>query len=89
MSELTNQKAKIEAEFSQIAQTNKIIAERLREAKASGDENGYDVLIGKLRIMKDREENLQILSLGISAPKVSASSLSSESNDIYKEFLPE
>jgi len=60
MSELTNQKAKIEAEFSQIAQTNKVIAERLREAKASGDENGYDVLIGKLTIMKGRQENLQI-----------------------------
>jgi len=46
-------------------------------------------------ITKQQNETVQkkydemLSSLGISVPKVSASSLSGESNDIYKEFLPE
>jgi hypothetical protein len=57
MSELS--KTDIEAEFSKISQTNKIIAQNLRDAKASGDKEKYQSLIGKLRIVKDREEFLQ------------------------------
>lgn len=57
MSELS--KTDIEAEFSKISQTNKIIAQNLRDAKASGDDEKYQSLIGKLRTVKDREEFLQ------------------------------
>jgi hypothetical protein len=59
MSEITKQKSDIESEFLKINKTNQIIAQNLREAKASGDNKKYQSLIGKLRIIKDREEFLQ------------------------------
>lgn len=58
MSEIATKKAEIESEFSKINQTNQIIAQNLRDAKASGDDERYQSLIGKLRIMKDKEEFL-------------------------------
>jgi hypothetical protein len=59
MSEIATKKAEIESEFSKINQTNQIIGQKLREAKASGDDDEYQSLIGKLRIIKNREEFLQ------------------------------
>lgn len=60
MSEIATKKAEIESEFSKINQTNQIIAQNLRDAKAAGDDEKYQSLIGKLRIVKDREEFLQV-----------------------------
>ena len=59
MSEIATKKAEIESEFSKINQTNQIIAQNLRDAKASGDDEKYQSLIGKLKTVKDREEFLQ------------------------------
>ena len=59
MSEIATKKAEIESEFSKINQTNQIIAQNLRDAKAAGDDEKYQSLIGKLRTVKDREEFLQ------------------------------
>ena len=59
MSEIATKKAEIESEFSKINQTNQIIAQNLRDAKASGDDEKYQSLVGKLKTVKKREEFLQ------------------------------
>jgi hypothetical protein len=59
MSEINKQKSVIESELEKIKATNQIIARNLREAKSSGDDDRYQSLIGKLGIMKNREETLQ------------------------------
>jgi len=59
MSEIEKSKTEIESELSKINQVNKIIAQKLDSAKASGNTNEYDSLINDLRTMKDREDFLQ------------------------------
>ena len=59
MSEIIKKKTEIESEFSKINRVNQVIGQKLREAKASGDDEVYQSLIGKLRTMKEREEFLQ------------------------------
>lgn len=59
MSELKQTKADIEDEFRKITETNKVIAQRLDAAKASGNNSDYDTLLNDLRSMKEREDFLQ------------------------------
>ena len=59
MSELKQTKADIEDEFRKITETNKVIAQRLDAAKASGNNSDYDTLLNDLRAMKEREDFLQ------------------------------
>lgn len=59
MSELKQTKADIEDEFRKITETNKVIAQRLDAAKASGNNSDYDMLLNDLRSMKEREDFLQ------------------------------
>lgn len=59
MSDFIKQKTDIEAEFTKINQTNKIIVDNLTKAKESGDNESYQSLIGDLRTMKEREDFLQ------------------------------
>jgi len=59
MSEITKQKADIEAEFLKINKANQIIAQNFREAKSSGNQEKLQDSLNKIRVMKEREEFLQ------------------------------
>jgi len=59
MSNFIKEKSDIEAEFPKITEANKIIAENLRKAKASGDNELSKHLTEQLQTMKDKEDFLQ------------------------------